>query len=107
MYTKCMKAALLKEATESGGIDLDLIDPRLAMAKSLREELPEILEGIGSQYIDIELPMYNMMISVSENYWKQAISEAEELQPGQEVVLIAGFPIGAMRSANFLLLHEI
>ena len=38
---------------------------------------------------------------------KKAISEAEELQPGQEVVLIAGFPIGAMRSANFLLLHEI
>ena len=38
---------------------------------------------------------------------KKAISESTELQPGQEVVLIAGFPIGAMRSANFLLLHEI
>ena len=38
---------------------------------------------------------------------KHLISEATELQPGQEVVLIAGFPIGAMRSANFLLLHEI
>jgi pyruvate kinase len=38
---------------------------------------------------------------------KRVISEATELQPGQEVVLIAGFPIGAMRSANFLLLHEV
>ena len=38
---------------------------------------------------------------------KHVISEATELQPGQEVVLIAGFPIGAMRSANFLLLHEV
>jgi pyruvate kinase len=38
---------------------------------------------------------------------KRVISEATKLQPGQEVVLIAGFPIGAMRSANFLLLHEV
>ncbi len=38
---------------------------------------------------------------------KLVIAEATELQPGQEVVLIAGFPIGAMRSANFLLLQEI
>jgi pyruvate kinase len=41
------------------------------------------------------------------NQVKRAISKSTELQPGQEVVLIAGFPIGAMRSANFLLLHEI
>jgi pyruvate kinase len=38
---------------------------------------------------------------------KLTIAEATELKPGQEVVLLAGFPIGAMRSANFLLLHEI
>lgn len=38
---------------------------------------------------------------------KKVINEATKLQPGQEVVLIAGFPIGAMRSANFLLLHTI
>jgi len=38
---------------------------------------------------------------------ERVIAESTELQPGQEVVLIAGFPIGAMRSANFLLLHEI
>ena len=38
---------------------------------------------------------------------RKTISEATELQPGQEVVLVAGFPIGAMRSANFLLLHEV
>lgn len=38
---------------------------------------------------------------------ERVIAEFTELQPGQEVVLIAGFPIGAMRSANFLLLHEI
>lgn len=35
------------------------------------------------------------------------ITESTELVPGQEFVLIAGFPIGAMRAANFLLLHEI
>ena len=38
---------------------------------------------------------------------KHVITQSTQLQPGQEVVLIAGFPIGAMRSANFLLLHEI
>jgi pyruvate kinase len=38
---------------------------------------------------------------------KLAIAKSTELQPGQEVVLLAGFPIGAMRAANFLLLHEI
>jgi pyruvate kinase len=38
---------------------------------------------------------------------RKTISIAARLQPGQEVVLIAGFPIGAMRSANFLLLQEV
>jgi len=38
---------------------------------------------------------------------RHTITESTELLPGQEVVLIAGFPIGAMRSANFLLLQEI
>lgn len=38
---------------------------------------------------------------------KLTITESTELEPGQEIVLIAGFPIGAMRSANFLLLHEV
>ncbi|HBY08469.1 MAG TPA: pyruvate kinase [Chloroflexi bacterium] len=38
---------------------------------------------------------------------RRTITESTELQPGQEVVLVAGFPIGAMRSANFLLLHEV
>ena len=38
---------------------------------------------------------------------KGVITKSTELQAGQEVVLIAGFPIGAMRSANFLLLHEV
>jgi pyruvate kinase len=36
-----------------------------------------------------------------------AIISSTPLQPGQEVVLIAGFPIGAMRPANFALLHTI
>jgi pyruvate kinase len=38
---------------------------------------------------------------------KRVIAESTKLRAGQEVVLIAGFPIGALRSANFLLLHEI
>jgi len=36
-----------------------------------------------------------------------AIISATTLKPGQEVVLIAGFPIGALRPANFALLHTI
>jgi pyruvate kinase len=36
-----------------------------------------------------------------------AIISATELKPGHEVVLIAGFPIGSMRPANFALLHTI
>ncbi len=36
-----------------------------------------------------------------------AIIKSTQLQSGQEVVLIAGFPIGAMRPANFALLHTI
>jgi len=36
-----------------------------------------------------------------------AIISSTPLQPGQEVVLIAGFPIGTMRPANFALLHTI
>jgi pyruvate kinase len=35
------------------------------------------------------------------------INESTKLEPGQEVVLVAGFPIGEMRPANFLLLHEV
>jgi len=38
---------------------------------------------------------------------EEAIMSSTELQPGQEVVLIAGFPIGEMRAANFALLHTI
>jgi pyruvate kinase len=38
---------------------------------------------------------------------ESAIMASTELQPGQEVVLIAGFPIGEMRAANFALLHTI
>ncbi|MGD2156641.1 MAG: pyruvate kinase [Anaerolineales bacterium] len=36
-----------------------------------------------------------------------AILSASPIQPGQEVVLIAGFPIGARCPANFALLHTI
>lgn len=38
---------------------------------------------------------------------ERAIISATPLKKGQEVVLIAGFPIGAMRPANFALLHTI
>ena len=38
---------------------------------------------------------------------ESAIISATVLKPGQEVVLIAGFPIGAMCPANFALLHKI
>ncbi len=38
---------------------------------------------------------------------ESALIASTALHPGQEVVLIAGFPIGAMRPANFALLHTI
>jgi hypothetical protein len=38
---------------------------------------------------------------------ERVIGEATQLTPGQEVVLIAGFPIGAMRAANFLMVHDL
>lgn len=61
-----------------------------------------LLWGVQSYIVPHSETVENMLDQV-----KHVISEATELQPGQEVVLIAGFPIGAMRSANFLLLHTI
>lgn len=36
-----------------------------------------------------------------------AIIEETPIQPGQQVVLICGFPVGAMRSANLALIHTV
>jgi pyruvate kinase len=46
-------------------------------------------------------------VEVMLTHVEAAIISATNLKPGQEVVLIAGFPIGAMRPANFALLHTI
>jgi len=46
-------------------------------------------------------------VEVMLTHVEAAIISATELTPGQEVVLLAGFPIGAMRPANFALLHTI
>ena len=46
-------------------------------------------------------------VEVMLTHVEAAIISSTRLKPGQEVVLIAGFPIGAMRSANFALLHTI
>lgn len=46
-------------------------------------------------------------VEVMLTHVEAAIIASDHLKPGQEVVLIAGFPIGAMRSANFALLHTI
>jgi len=46
-------------------------------------------------------------VEVMLTHVEAAIISSTSLQAGQEVVLIAGFPIGAMRSANFALLHTI
>ncbi len=40
-------------------------------------------------------------------YVEDAIRSAGSLRAGQEVVLVAGFPIGAMQAANFVLLHTV
>jgi len=46
-------------------------------------------------------------VEVMLTHVEAAIIASTKLKPGQEVVLIAGFPIGAMRPANFALLHTI
>ncbi len=46
-------------------------------------------------------------VEVMLTHVEAAIISATDLQPGQEVVLLAGFPIGAMQPANFALLHTI
>jgi pyruvate kinase len=46
-------------------------------------------------------------VEIMLTHVEAAIISATDLKPGQEVVLIAGFPIGAMRPANFALLHTI
>jgi pyruvate kinase len=46
-------------------------------------------------------------VEVMLTHVEAAIIASTNLKPGQEVVLIAGFPIGAMRPANFALLHTI
>lgn len=46
-------------------------------------------------------------VEVMLTHVEAAIISATDLKPGQEVVLLAGFPIGAMRPANFALLHTI
>ena len=38
---------------------------------------------------------------------EQALMEFADIQPGQKVIMISGFPIGAMRSTNLALLHTI
>ncbi len=36
-----------------------------------------------------------------------ALQASGSLQPGQQVVLISGFPVGAMRPPNMALLHTL
>jgi pyruvate kinase len=43
------------------------------------------------------------MLKIVDN----AMVENSELEPGQQVVMISGFPVGAMRLPNFALLHTI
>jgi len=58
--------------------------------------------GVHPYLVEHADTVEEMLIHVEE-----AIISSTSLEPGQEVVLIAGFPIGAMRSANFALLHTI
>jgi pyruvate kinase len=46
-------------------------------------------------------------VEVMLTHVEAAIISSTGLKPGQEVVLIAGFPIGRMGPANFALLHTI
>jgi pyruvate kinase len=57
--------------------------------------------------VDPHLVPHAETVEVMLTHVEAAIIASTQLSPGQEVVLIAGFPIGAMRSANFALLHTI
>jgi len=55
-------------------------------------------------------PFYIARAATAEamlDYVEQAIRATGSLHSGQEVVLVAGFPIGAMKAANFVLLHTL
>lgn len=46
-------------------------------------------------------------VEIMLSHVEAAILSSSPIEPGQEVVLIAGFPVGAHRPANFALLHTI
>jgi pyruvate kinase len=56
-----------------------------------------------SPYLIPEAETVEVMLSHVE----AAILSSSLIEPGQEVVLIAGFPVGSHRPANFALLHTI
>ncbi len=58
--------------------------------------------GVTSYQVPQANTVEEMLVHV-----EAAIIAATDIRPGQEVVLLAGFPVGAMRPANFALLHTI
>jgi pyruvate kinase len=46
-------------------------------------------------------------VEIMLTHVEAAIISATDIKPGQEVVLIAGFPVGTQKAANFALLHKI
>lgn len=68
---------------------------------STYQRLP-MLWGVIPFLVPYEDTLEAMLADVEE-----AIVSATPIQPGQQVVLISGFPVGAMRSPNIALLHTI
>jgi len=61
-----------------------------------------LLWGVQGYQVAESDTVEEMLIQV-----EKVIQQATPLETGQEVVLIAGFPVGARRPANFALLHKI
>ncbi|RME90392.1 MAG: pyruvate kinase, partial [Anaerolineae bacterium] len=60
------------------------------------------LWGVRPRLVPFARTMEEMIAHVEE-----ALRESGSVQPGQQVVLVAGFPIGAMRPPNMALLHTV
>ena len=53
-----------------------------------------------------QVPFANTVESML-NHVEAALRASTPIEPGQQVVLISGFPVGAMRPPNFALLHTV
>jgi pyruvate kinase len=58
--------------------------------------------GVTPHFVPFSNTLEDMILHV-----EKALLEFADIRPGQKVIMLSGFPIGAMRSTNLALLHTI